>query len=272
MISKPGVYVLDERDYHADTQISPELGRPLSSSGAKLLAREDRTPAHYAWVRDHPKTKDAWELGTVAHALAMRNPDRRIHILDARDWKSAAVRVERDTRRAAGEVVAHRGMLSAAAAMARAVRRHPTAGAIVRHPDRLVERALVWLDPETGVTCRGRADIIVPGVAVVDVKTADDASPRGFGRAAATYGYPVQAAMYVDGWHALTGEHLPFLWIVVEKDPPHLVAHYYATAVQITDGRDAYQRACTVYAACESASDWPGYDPEPQPLTMPGWA
>ena len=116
------------------------------------------------------------------------------------------------------------------------------------------------------------ADIIVPGVAIVDVKTTADASPEGFGRLAYNLGYHMQADWYITGWETVTGERLPFVWLTVEADPPHLVAVYYATDDQIAAGHALNADARALFAACESSGEWPGYPPEIAPLTMPAWA
>ena len=63
VITEPGVYTMDEADYHAD----PVPGGSLSCSGAKKLLA---CPARFAYDREHPPAPTpAMELGTAAHKL-----------------------------------------------------------------------------------------------------------------------------------------------------------------------------------------------------------
>lgn len=271
IVTEPGIYDLPEDVYHADVALVPTLGRSLSSSGAKALARGDRTPAHYAHELTHRVSKDTWDVGTVAHALILNNADDRIRVVDAYDWRTKVAQQAKVDGRDAGLVVVHRGQLREAARMASAVRRNPTARDVLDAPG-LTEKSIYWIDERTGVTCRGRIDRIASGKALVDIKTSEDASPSGFGRQAWNLGYLQQAAWYVDGWHALTGETLPWVWLVVEKSRPHLVAHYWASHEQLAYGRAQNEEALRIYAECASAGRWPGYSPEIEPLTLPRWA
>ena len=68
-----------------------------------------------------------------------------------------------------GKVPVHRGDLLAVADR-RAVRRHPLAGAVLLASGE-PEVSFYWIDAATGVTCRARVDWLVPGKALIDVKT-----------------------------------------------------------------------------------------------------
>src|SRR5574337_1899956 len=221
VITGPGIYEgIPEDTYHADTDLSPELGRSLSASGAKVLLK---SPARYEYERRHPRpSSDAMDLGSVAHELILRT-GTRILVVDAYDWRGRADQATRKAERAKGTIVVNRPELRAAAKMAAAVRRHPLASRIFT--DGRPEVSLYWIDEATGVTCRGRVDYL-RARHIVDLKTARDASPRGFAKAAADYGYRESMAHYQRGVAALTGEWLPVVLVVVESEPPHLVAVY----------------------------------------------
>ena len=110
MITHPGIYAgIDETVYHADSDLAPELGRSLSQSGAKTLLA---SPARFAWERDHGRPpKDAYDLGTLVHALVLRSRDDRIRVVDARDWKTKRAQEARDEARAGGMVPVLRSQL-----------------------------------------------------------------------------------------------------------------------------------------------------------------
>ena len=127
MITEPGLYDVPEAEYHADRNLSPTLGRSLSSSGAKTILD---CPARYQWEREHPRVKDAFDQGTIAHALILKNPDPRLRVVDCTDWRSKAAQDARKAIRAEGNVAVSRADLLAASKMAQAVRRHRVASAI----------------------------------------------------------------------------------------------------------------------------------------------
>ncbi len=272
-VTGPGIYRgLPESVYHADSDIAPELGRSLSQSGAKTLLS---SPARFAWEREHGRpSKDAYDLGTLAHVLILGSHDDRLVIVDAYDWRTKAAQEAKAAAYAEGKVPVHRGDLRAASRIARAVRRHPLARAVLASGE--PEVSFYWRDPETGVTCRARVDWLVPGKALVDVKTVGrygGADPAAFGRQCAQLDYPMQAAHYVDGWEAVTGERLPFVHLIVETEPPHFVTVGQLPDHAIEAGRAKMRAALTEYAERESAGDWPEFD-HPNNIVdipVPGW-
>ncbi len=267
MIREPGIYErIDEDTYHADTDLAPELGRSLSASGAKVLLK---SPARFDYERTHRKpSSDTMDLGSVTHELVLRS-GTRVLVVDAYDWRGKADQALRKAERAKGAVVVNRPELRAAAKMAAAVRRHPLASRIFTHGR--PEVSLYWIDEGTGVTCRGRIDYLRQGH-IVDLKTARDASPRGFAKAAADYGYRESMAHYQRGVHALTGAWLPVVVVVVENDPPHLVAVYTIRPDDLAWGADRVDQALKTYAECESTGQWPGYSEDIQVLDFPNWS
>ena len=268
IVTGPGVYRdLPEGRYHADDALTPELGRSLSQSGAKTLMS---SPARFAWERDHGRPpKDAYDVGTLAHALILRRSDPRLTVIDAYDWRTKAAQTAKAAAYDAGRVPVHRGDLLAASRIARSVRQHPLASAILTEGE--AEVSYYWRDPGTGVTCRARVDWLVPGKALVDVKTVGrvgGSEPAAFGRQCATLDYPLQAAHYIDGW-----ERLPFIHLVVETEPPHFVLVGQLFDDAIDAGRSRMRRALEVYAERESAGDWPQFD-HPHTIAdipVPGW-
>lgn len=264
LITEPGIYDVAEDTYHAARNLAPELGHSLSSTGAKTILR---SPALFDYQRRHPVQKDVFDVGSVAHALILRSGT--FTVIDCYDWKLKANQTAKAAARARGEVVVHRGDLLAASKMARAVRRHALASAILSQGQ--PEQSLYWTDEATGVTCRGRTDWLRDN-AIVDVKTTNDASPTGFAKACANFGYDQQADWYSTGVEAITGRRLPFLFIAVEKEPPHLVAVYQLDDDALDRGARRNRQALELFAECESAGEWPGYSTDIEVLSLPRWA
>lgn len=271
LITEPGIfYDLDNEAYQRDSQVAPELGRTLSSSGIKAILN---LPARFEYDREHGRApKDAFDLGSTAHAIVLRNGT--VHVVDAYDWRAKADQATKKRLRAEGKVVVHRGEYQQAAAMAQSVRRHPLASAILSQGR--PEVSYYWTDEATGVTCRARADWLREGTAadcIADLKTCQDASADGFGKAIANFGYALSAVHYLDGYEALTGRRLPFYIIAVETAAPHFVQVHEIPADWLADASERVAEARALFAECESLGQFPGYatDQIVTP-TRPRWA
>lgn len=270
IVTGPGVYgpdVLSERAYHEDRSLAPELGRSLSQSGAKTLLR---SPARFAHERAHGRPpKAAFDLGSTVHALALCDPDSRLRVADCTEWRTAEAKTFRDGAYAAGLIPVTRDQLRHASRVARAVRRHPLAGRMLSVGQPGVSAYAV--DPETGVTLRARADHLHPA-GIIDLKTAayGRGTPDAFGRSAAEYDYPLQAAWYQHVWHLATGELLPFVTITVETDPPYFVTVGQYAEEDMAAGYARMRQAIDLYAELESSV---GYDPPAEIVTfeLPPW-
>lgn len=267
VITEPGVYQVPETDYHAGQNLAPRLGRSLSATACKTLLAN---PARFLYERDHGRPpKDIYDIGTLAHELILRGGDDRLVVVDAYDWRGKAAQEAKRAAHAERKVPVHRGDLLAATALARSVRRHSLASAILSEGQ--PEQSIYWLDEETGVTCRGRIDWLRDN-AIVDVKTTTygGTDAGAFGRAAASFDYPLQAAHYQDGIEALTGRRLPFLFIVVEKEPPYFVRVHQLTDYDLEVGRERAREARHLFAEYES-NGYPDVGADIETTPLPGW-
>lgn len=245
-----------------DTYFADEA---LSASGAKTLLRN---PARFQWERANPPApKDAFDIGHAAHSLIL-GVGQPMKPVDAADWRTKAAQAERDEIRAEGAIPLLRKDFDAVHAMAAAVDRHKLARGILTNGQ--PEQTVVWQDEATGVMLRGRIDWLRPN-AVADLKTARDGNPTGFDRDAANYGYHISAAHYVAGVEAITGERLPFLLVVVEKEPPHFVSVHQFDDSFLDIGAQQMRRAIDLFAECTATGVWPAYGDDINLLTPPRW-
>jgi exodeoxyribonuclease VIII len=135
------------------------------------------------------------------------------------------------------------------------------------------EASLFWEDPHTGVKCRARPDIIRADGIMVDPKTCQDASEDAFQRSAWNYGYFRQAAMYLDGWEAVSGEKpKAFVFIAQESEAPFLCRAYVASPTLIDYGRAQLREDLERFAKCQQTGIWPGLGDTPAELNLPAWA
>jgi exodeoxyribonuclease VIII len=145
------------------------------------------------------------------------------------------------------------GMLSA-------IERHHSAGKLLKGAE--VEQSFFWID-ENGLLRKCRTDAIpTNGEFVVDLKTTDDVSKKGFGRTIDQRRYHVQGAWYLDILAGLYGRDAPrgFAFIAVQKTRPFDVTVQYLTRDQLALGRQLYQADLARLSECERLNYWPGVD------------
>ena len=145
-------------------------------------------------------------------------------------------------------------------AMWAAVQRNQTLSGLIDKSRKQV--SIFWIDEETGLRLKGRADMLLMTDAdadvMTDLKTAESAQPWAFARASGMYRYHVQAAMYSDGWTSNTGRPVKFLFAPVEKEPPFLNTILPILPDSLEAGRREYRRLLRLYQECVESDNWPG--------------
>ena len=254
---KPGIYSgISNRDYHAD----PALG----STSLKTLAT--KTPAHYQHDRTHPKTSDAFTLGTAAHSLILENDASSIVVVSADNWLTKAAKEKKAEALSEGKQPLLEKEWKQVCDMRFSVMAHPQARELfVGHK---AEESVFW--EEGGQMFKCRPDAWKPGQ-LVDLKTTINADPNEFGKTAHNFGYHQSAAHYIDGVKAATGEEMPFKFVLVEKTAPYLVSVVELDWEAIELGRALNDRAKRIYRECSDSGNWPGY-PAAEPVSLPTWA
>jgi exodeoxyribonuclease VIII len=156
--------------------------------------------------------------------------------------------------------------------MGRAIYAHPAAAMLLGLPGK-AEQTFMWTDAATGLECKCRPDWMTDdGSIVVDLKTTEDASPAGFKKSIANYRYHVQAAFYLHSLEQATGVcPEQFIFIAVEKKPPHAVAVYAADPEMIKTGWHTAERDLDAIAQCRKLNRWPGYNEAIEPISLPPW-
>ena len=262
----PGLVLdLDEQEYHADRG-------SLSVSGAKVLLK---SPAKFRWQQDHPVFKDVFDFGTAAHRLVLGvGPNLIVHEYDADKVKSpkatSAWKARQAEVREVGDVLLTPDEFATVQAMADKLSEHATAMRLLSEGKPEVS---AYADSPEGVRMRCRFDWLGEGYAA-DYKSCADASPEGFARSVANFGYDAQ-----DAWYRTVAELLgqpldAFCFIAQEKEPPYVVEVYELDAAFLARGRERGHRARRIFAECTSSGDWSrGYTGQPySTLYAPAWA
>lgn len=262
---------VENADYHRHSAVS--------KSHLDLVAR---SPLHY-WARYvdpnrvEPEPTPAMLMGTAVHT----------HVLELDQWDqryvAAPEAIDRRTKagkeawaafeaEAAGRSVISRADADLVMAIGRAVHGHPAAAALLSW-DGQAETTHMWTDAATGLECKCRPDwLLNDGLIVVDLKTTEDASPAGFRKSISSWRYHVQTAWYLHGLEQATGKRPDqFVFICVEKKPPHAVAVYAADAEMVEAGMAQAMRDLQVLADCKAAGSWPGYSDQVELISLPPW-
>lgn len=267
---KPGIYHdLSNEEYHASNGIS--------KSGISLMLK---SPAHYAAryiFGEQQEPTPAMEFGSAVHAFILE-PE-----LFAEEWV-VPPKVDRRTKAGKqkwadflaeneGRRLLPKEDLEVIEAMQASVMNHPAAARLIDPALGTAEVSVYWQDVMNEVLCKCRPDFLRDDMVVVDLKTCVDASPEGFARACANFGYHIQAAFYMDGISVAMKSHCrAFSFIAVEKTPPYAVAVYTLDQEAIDAGRLICKSALRQYAQCLRDDDWPGYSERIREISLPRWA
>ncbi len=262
--------------------IPPDRYHALGHLSSHRLGLFKRSPAHYYYHSANPSPATAAQaFGEMLH-LAVLEPARfeaEVVTTDASSrTKAYAALVEEHGPARVASTTEHAALLN----MRDALAAHPAARVLTDAPHR--ELTIVFehetVCDDTGecrpVACKSRLDLFHwPDCRIVDVKTARDASPRAFGRAAHDYGYALQGAFYAHAAAAATGQPpdaFEVVFVVVEKEPPYAVGVYAMDHFQLARAQAEVQHLIAQYAGCERDDHWPAYSADVEPLTLPPWA
>lgn len=250
-------------------------------STVKLFAK---SPAHFRHEKLNARKKKKGKGGDTpsklfgrCEHLAVFEPDdfaRRVAVWDGdrrgKLWKKFAA--ENASREILKEPEYQKALT-----IQKMVRSHPVAGPLCRGGKFEVTIYWTYRSPAVGaldaweIQMKSRIDF-VSELGLTDLKTARDASPDGFGRAAWNYFYPAQVACYSDAYFSITGRRLPSRFIAAETAEPFEVQVYTVPDWQLALGREQYTGWLSTLHACRSTSTYPGYSEGELELQLPRWA
>ena len=251
---------ISNSDYHAD----------LAIGSTSLKTLHAGTPALYNYKRSQPPEQKAeWDLGTAVHLGALQPIEFERLVVpepqcDRRTRNGKAIWAKFQGS-AAGKLILTAEQYDTAIAMIAALRTHPQVMEALRG---------AWIEhsvfhTESGVRLKARPDAWKSSL-LIDLKTCRNASPRGFENDATQLNYHIQAAHYLDICRHY-GPAESFLLICVESSPPYQVALYLADELFLEIGRHDRKKALDLLIECEQKQEWPGYSPDVQMLSVPGW-
>ena len=134
------------------------------------------------------------------------------------------------------------------------------------------EVSVYWIDEETGIQCKLRADLFSEELAFAgDLKSAKSASRSGFSRAINSRRYHVAHSHYCEGFRAVGCSLKSFALLPVEKVKPYIAASWHVDAPSEERGWALRQRAMRRLKQCLDTGRWPGYTTTVQPIGIPAY-
>lgn len=248
------------------------------------LWRMHESPEKFRWFLEHPEpATPALVFGSAVHKLLLEPEsfDEEYAVAPNVDRRTKAGKEEWERiLSAAGERV----LLSADDAetirsMVKKANSIPYVQDLLRGEH---EKPFFWEDPDTGITCKARVDILTQAdgkVLIGDYKTTTDARTDIFvNRDMQRYGYTLQAFMYTEGAMRCLGlDYRPdFVFLVQEKKAP-----YAMNAVMVCGdsdvmmyGQDQFREYIGTLKQCMETGYWFGYTGlfgEPNEAYLPGF-
>ena len=241
---------------------------PGVSSHALIEMR--RSPLH-CWARYvDPDREDeeptaAMRFGTLVHALVLTPATfaEEFALAGSINRRTNAGKAEHAALVASGKLPVSGEEYAAALEIVKAIRKHPVAGTLFKagEPEKILT---VEREPHRW-PLKGRLDWLAPQPAIVELKTATDASRAGFLRAVHRHGYHLSAAYYRMLVSRTTGTpeaDIPHTFVVAETERPYAVAVYPTSERLLAEGRDLWETALARFDECWTHDDWPSYPVE----------
>lgn len=269
----------------------PEYLADVEHVSNSMLKKLDRSPAHlrsYLDDDEERKPSDALITGRAAHAMVLETDSfNRQYFVIPDDLKAltkpqiASIEKGKPTElaaklndqwqelreRAHGRELIRESALDDVIAMREALMSVEKIRNLLSIGS--AEQTRYFVDSETGVKCKMRADFVHGSQqsVIVDYKTTDDARSKAFARSIINYGYDVQAAHYKKGGRA---EY--FYIIAQEKKPPFAAKLYLISSDWLKRGETQRRKYLNIYAECLANNNWPAYTTETETIDIPRWA
>ena len=136
-----------------------------------------------------------------------------------------------------------------------------------------IERPITFTDPDTGIRCKIKPDILLPDGTIVDFKYSADPYEEGFTRSCDRFSYHCSAALYLDGVRYLRGYEVPHVFLVCGNEPPYECFVYSLDEESIQLGRSMNLQALRRLRDCIDLNDWTSrMHGKVNTLSMPRWS
>ena len=239
------------KDYHQNDALgSSDIRAWINGCPAKWLHRKENRVA-----------TDSMNFGQLVHTMVLEpekleeefviSPYDSFRTKEAREWKKEML--------AKGIDIIDSKLLTKADLITKKINEHTGAKKLLSGIGQN-EQSYFWTDEKTGLKLKFRPDRLQK-MSIIDLKTTQDASPKGFLRAIEKYSYWIQAGFYVKGFKAEFG-FMPddFLIIAVETSYPFEVAVYEIPKTDILLGIEVVDKALRQIKEAQENNEYLGYN------------
>lgn len=236
----------------------------LSCSLAKVIITQSPLHAWTACPALNPnyqsEEKEAFDIGSAAHALLLEGEDRMV-VVEADDWRKKVAQEARDAARAEGKHPVLARKYADVQAMrdvaVRAIAECSDLSGLTLANGR-AEHVITWADK--GVECRARIDFLANGeLVILDYKSTTDATPRAFSKQIARMGYHYQDEFYSRGVEAVFGKRPKFIFLAQETTAPYACSFHGCAPSLLGIAEMDVAYAVRTWGECLASGRWPAH-------------
>jgi exodeoxyribonuclease VIII len=224
----------------------------ISSSAVKSVFK--KSLAHWKGQKINPNNP-AFAMGTAVHANLLEK-QRNLVVKGPKTKTSVAFKDMKENLKE-DQVLLTEVEFNVANCITKGALANPVCAAALNHPVRVNEISIFAEDPISGLTLKTRPDLMIESEnTVYDVKTTQDASPRGFLNECVKYGYFLQGAHYVYTCQLAGYDVTEFSFISCEKSAP-FISHMHVMGPEIMEwATEKLHKTLAVIAQAESTVDY----------------
>ena len=249
---------LSNSQYHADDAIS--------SSDVKMV--HSKSLAH--WKAKTYSSSPVFDMGTAVHAMVLEEAKGIVRGPETRRGKAWAEAYEE--AQANDQTLLTAADYDLARNIADSVLFHP-AGQRMAGPTTVNEASFFATDPETGLKIKCRPDSYWDAKGVLyDLKTCQDASPRGVAKDMIAYNYAIQQAFYMHCLEQAGYEASQFVFVHVEKTGAHAVSTNIIHEEYLDWAKGEMHMTLRKIAKANEAQKWDtGWSDQTNVIDLPRW-
>lgn len=244
----------------------------VSNSDLKWIA-PPYTPAHFRAFKagqiERTET-EAMRIGTLTHRCILE-PDKMSgsYVVKPEGFDGRTSAGKAWVKEQGENLILSKDHADMIARMVESVWKHTEAKALISGSNR--EKSLFAQDGELWM--KGRVDCLTKGGNIIaDLKTCELSDLDSVEASIFKYGYYRQAAYYLRLANMLGLEKSRFVFIFVEKTPPHCVACYSLGDTALQAGEAEIEASLSLLKFCKENDRWPGREGGINEASLPNWA
>lgn len=238
----------------------------ISSSDVKMV--HSKSLAH--WKSKVYRSSTVFDIGTCVHAMVLEDGKGMVRGPETRRGKAWTELYEE--AQANGGTLLTATDYDLARNVADSVLFHP-AGQRMAGDTTINEASFFAADPTTGLKIKCRPDSFWDAKGVVyDLKTCQDASPRGVSKDMVSYNYAIQAAFYLHCLQQAGHKVDQFVFVNVEKSAPYAVSTSTLSPEYLAWGKHQMHLTLAKIAKANEVQYWDtGWSDTTNVVVLPRW-